>query len=49
LLFEKSNIKDIFSSVRWGVAGNIVAARVLTFPVCGLLGYFFSWLLNMIF
>jgi PiT family inorganic phosphate transporter len=38
-----------FSAVRWGVAGNIVAAWILTFPVCGLLGYFFSWLLNMIF
>jgi PiT family inorganic phosphate transporter len=38
-----------FSAVRWGVAGNIIAAWILTFPVCGLLGYFFSWLLNMIF
>ncbi len=37
------------SAVRWGVAGNIVVAWILTFPVCGLLGYFFSWLLNMIF
>lgn len=38
-----------FSAVRWGVAGNIVAAWVLTFPICGALGYFFSWLLNMWF
>jgi PiT family inorganic phosphate transporter len=38
-----------FSAVRWGVAGNIVAAWILTFPVCGLLGYLFSWLLNTIF
>jgi PiT family inorganic phosphate transporter len=38
-----------FSAVRWGIAGNIIAAWVLTFPVCGLLGYFFSWLLHMIF
>jgi len=37
------------SAVRWGVAGNIVGAWILTFPICGLLGYFFSWLLNMIF
>lgn len=38
-----------FSAVRWGIAGNIVAAWILTFPICGLLGYFFSWLLHMIF
>ena len=37
-----------FSAVRWGVAGNIVAAWILTFPVCGALGYIFSWLLNLI-
>jgi PiT family inorganic phosphate transporter len=36
------------SAVRWGVAGNIVAAWILTFPICGALGYFYSWLLNMI-
>jgi len=35
-----------FSAVRWGIAGNIIAAWVLTFPVCGALGYFFSWLLQ---
>lgn len=38
-----------FSAVRWGIAGNIVAAWILTFPVCGVLGYFFSWLLHAIF
>jgi len=38
-----------FSAVRWGIAGNIVAAWVLTFPICGALGYFFSWLLHMVF
>jgi len=37
-----------FSAVRWGIAGNIVAAWILTFPICGILGYFFSWLLHMI-
>jgi PiT family inorganic phosphate transporter len=37
-----------FSAVRWGVAGNIVAAWVLTFPICGALGYLFGWLLKMI-
>jgi PiT family inorganic phosphate transporter len=31
-----------FSAVRWGVAGNIVAAWVFTFPICGALGYLFS-------
>jgi len=37
-----------FSAVRWGIAGNIVAAWILTFPICGVLGYFFSWLLKLI-
>jgi PiT family inorganic phosphate transporter len=34
------------SAVRWGVAGNIVAAWVITFPVCGGMGYLFSWLIG---
>jgi PiT family inorganic phosphate transporter len=38
-----------FSAVRWGVAGNIVVAWVLTFPICAGLGYFFAWLLGMVF
>jgi len=38
-----------FSAVRWGVARNIVAAWILTFPVCGALGYLFSWILRAIF
>ncbi len=37
------------SAVRWGVAGNIILAWILTFPVCGVLGYLFSLLLNRIF
>ena len=37
-----------FSAVRWGIAGNIVAAWILTFPICGALGYFFTWLLKFI-
>ena len=37
-----------FSAVRWGVAGNIVVAWILTFPICGGLGYLFGWLLQMI-
>ena len=36
------------SAVRWGVAGNIVAAWILTFPICGALGYLFAWLLKPI-
>jgi PiT family inorganic phosphate transporter len=28
-----------FSAVRWGVAGEIVTAWILTFPVCGLIAY----------
>jgi PiT family inorganic phosphate transporter len=38
-----------FSAVRWGVAGNIVAAWILTFPICAVLGYFFAWLLGLVF
>ncbi len=38
-----------FSAVRWGVAGNIVAAWILTFPICGGLGYLFAWLFKLIF
>ncbi len=38
-----------FSAVRWGIAGNIIAAWILTFPICGLLGYFFSWILHLVF
>jgi PiT family inorganic phosphate transporter len=35
------------SAVRWGIAGNMVAAWIITFPVCGVLGYFISWLLKI--
>jgi len=27
------------SAVRWGIAGNIVLAWVMTFPICGILGW----------
>jgi PiT family inorganic phosphate transporter len=37
------------SAVRWGVAGNIIAAWIITFPVCGGLGYLFAWLLKIFF
>jgi PiT family inorganic phosphate transporter len=33
------------SAVRWGVAGNIVLAWILTFPICGAIG----WLLGSLF
>ena len=38
-----------FSAVRWGIAGNIIAAWILTFPICGGLGYLFAWLLGVVF
>lgn len=38
-----------FSAVRWGVAGDIIMAWIITFPVCALLGYLFTWLLKLIF
>ncbi len=34
------------SAVRWGVAGNIAAAWILTFPICGGVGYLFARLLQ---
>ncbi len=37
------------SAVRWGVAGNIVATWIITFPVCGGLGYLFTWVLQTLF
>lgn len=37
------------SAVRWGVAGNIVTAWILTFPICGALGYVFGRLLQPLF
>jgi len=33
------------SAVRWGVAGNIVLAWILTFPICGIIG----WLVASLF
>ena len=38
-----------FSAVRWGIAGNIITAWILTFPICGGLGYLFAWLLKPLF
>jgi inorganic phosphate transporter, PiT family len=38
-----------FSAVRWGVARNIVLTWIITFPVCGLLGYVFSLILTRVF
>jgi PiT family inorganic phosphate transporter len=35
------------SAVRWGIAYNIVAAWVLTFPACFVLGYLMSALLSL--
>ena len=37
------------SAVRWGIAGNIVTAWILTFPICAGMGYLFAWLLHAIF
>ena len=34
-----------FSAVRWGVAGNMVAAWIITFPACAGIG----WILGLIF
>ena len=36
------------SAVRWGIASNIIAAWILTFPICGALGYLFARLLDYV-
>ncbi|HEY78923.1 MAG TPA: inorganic phosphate transporter [Dehalococcoidia bacterium] len=38
-----------FSAVRWGVARRIVAAWIITFPICGGLGYLLAWLAKLVF
>jgi PiT family inorganic phosphate transporter len=37
------------SAVRWGVAREIVTAWILTFPVCGVLGYLLTMLFKWLF
>ncbi len=37
-----------FSAVRWGVAGNIIAAWILTLPACALMGYGFAHLAHLL-
>ena len=36
------------SAVRWGIAGNIVTAWVLTFPAAGLVGFVATWLIQAV-
>jgi len=36
------------SAVRWGVAGNIITAWIITFPACGALGYLIAWLFSLL-
>lgn len=35
------------SAVRWGVAGNIITAWIITFPICGALGYILASLFGL--
>jgi PiT family inorganic phosphate transporter len=37
-----------FSAVRWGVTREIVLTWLLTFPVCGVLGFLLAWALRPI-
>lgn len=37
-----------FSAVRWGVAGEIVVAWILTFPVCGLISFLVAKAISML-
>jgi PiT family inorganic phosphate transporter len=36
-------------AVHWGMASNIIAAWVFTFPLCGALGYIIGFILKLIF
>jgi inorganic phosphate transporter, PiT family len=36
------------SAVRWSVAGSIVAAWIITFPVCGIMGFVFEWIFKQL-
>lgn len=38
-----------FSAVRWGVAGNIVLAWIMTFPICGGISWLFTALARHLF
>lgn len=38
-----------FSAVRWGVGRTIVAAWIITFPVCGALGFLFALVFQPLF
>lgn len=38
-----------FSAVRWGVTNEIVMAWLFTFPVCGVLGFVFGFILKPLF
>ncbi|MCC7369508.1 MAG: inorganic phosphate transporter [Chloroflexi bacterium] len=35
-------------AVRWGVAGNIVTAWIVTIPACVAMGWLFSWVLHFV-
>jgi len=37
------------SAVRWGVTRQIVLTWLLTFPICGALGFLFAWIFQLIF
>lgn len=36
------------SAVRWGVAGSIVTAWILTFPICAALGWLIARLVHLV-
>lgn len=38
-LFEGVGATERLSAVRWGVAGQVVTAWILTWPSCAFLGY----------
>lgn len=37
-----------FSAVRWGLAGEIIMAWILTFPVCGLIAYIVAYVVSYV-
>lgn len=38
-----------FSSIRWSIVQEMVIAWIITFPICGLIGYIVAALFNLIF
>ena len=45
---RKSQRYELVSAVRWGIAGRIIVAWVVTIPACIILGWVIYYLLHLI-